>query len=193
MYDYISGKIATLEPTQIVIDNHGIGYEISITLLDFAELQNKEEAKMYVHESIREDAHQIFGFLKQETRTMFRLLIGVSGVGPGTARLILSSMTTDQLNQTISAGDSRALKTVKGIGARTAERIIVDLKDKIKAVDATLSLGIGKSSETYEDSLAALQMLGFTSQLSQKALKKVFESDPGISTEKAIKQALKLL
>lgn len=193
MLDYINGKIAELTPTAVVIDNAGIGYDINITLIDYASLESEREAKLYVHESIREDAHILYGFLTKNCRELFRLLIGVSGVGPGTARLILSGMTTEQLQQVISEGDVKSLKCIKGIGARTAERIIVDLRDKIKVDVATLIKGADILSENYNDSLNALIMLGFTSQQSQKALKKVFESNSGLTTEKAIKEALKLL
>ena len=134
MIEYISGKIAELTPTYAVIDNHGIGYELNISLTTYSELENKSEIKLLAHEVIREDAHIIFGFATKNERELFRLLIGVSGVGANTARMILSSITPPELEQVITSGDDKRLKGVKGVGVKTAQRIIVDLKDKIKPV-----------------------------------------------------------
>lgn len=193
MIDYIRGEVAELTPTYVVVDCGGVGYEINITLLDNAELQGKTSAKLFVHESIREDAHVLYGFLSSQTREYFRLLIGVSGVGPNTARLILSAMTVDQLGAAISGGDSKVLKAVKGIGGKTAERIIVDLKDKIKVGTDSLIGSMAVPASGYEDALAALLMLGFAAPASKKALDKLYKSDPSLSVESAIKMALTML
>ncbi len=196
MIDYVRGPLAELTPTVAVIDCNGVGYEVNITLTDYAVLNGapgREEVRLYVHESIREDAHLLFGFLDKRSRELFRLLIGVSGVGPNTARLILSSLTADQLEGAIASGQEAPLKAVKGIGGKTAQRIIVDLRDKIKASPQALSTSAPVVGEAYDDSVAALVMLGFSTQQSQKVLKKIFLAEPGITTEKAIKLALTML
>lgn len=196
MIEYVRGALAELTPTIAVVDCNGLGYEINITLTDYAVLNGaagREEVKLFVHESIREDAHLLFGFLDKRSRELFRLLIGVSGVGPNTARLILSSLTADQLEGAIASGQEAPLKAVKGIGSKTAQRIIVDLRDKIKASPQALSTSAPVAGEAYDDSVAALVMLGFSAQQSQKVLKKIFASEAGITTEMAIKLALKML
>lgn len=192
MIDYLKGIVAETTPTYTVIECNGVGYEVNITLIDFPSISESKESKLYIHESIREDAHVLYGFLKKRTRELFRLLIGVSGVGPNTARLILSSLTDDQLESTIASGNDSQLKAVKGIGGKTAQRIIVDLRDKIKIESESLITST-PASESYEDSVAALVMLGFTAQQSQKVLKKLFAANPMLTTERAIKQALTML
>lgn len=193
MIDYINGPVAELTPTYAVIDCGGVGYEINITLLDYPKIVPGNVTKLYVYESIREDAQVLFGFIAKRSRELFKLLIGVSGVGPNTARLILSSLTDEQLESVIASGQDGALKSVKGIGGKTAQRIIVDLKDKIKVDQSALVASGPATNETFEDAMAALVMLGFTAQQSQKVLRKLFASNSGLSTEMAIKQALTML
>lgn len=193
MIEYLKGEIGELEPTMVTIECGGVGYGVNITLLDFAKLQQLKNAKLYVHESIREDAHDLFGFMSRTSRELFRQLIGVSGVGPNTARLILSSMTEDQLVDAIANEKPAALKSVKGIGGKTAQRIIVDLKDKIKATEITLISSTPVAGEAFDDAAAALIMLGFNPQASRTALKKLFSDNPALTTEKAIKLALTML
>lgn len=196
MIEYLRGKIEELSPTYCAIECGGVGYGLNITLNDYENLKTESQdsvVKMYVHESIREDAHELYGFLNKNAREAFRLLIGVSGVGPNTARLILSSLSVEQLQSAISSGNELPLKSVKGIGAKTAQRIIVDLKDKIKGTGVSLNLSAPVAGAAFDDAAAALVMLGFSMQQSQKALSKVFSQQPSLNTEQAIKLALKML
>lgn len=197
MIDYIKGTIVELNPAYAVIDNHGIGYMLNISLLTYDNLSpigQGNEAKLFVHEAIREDAHLLYGFSTKKEREAFLLLISVSGVGPNIARMIMSSMNVEDFSRAIAGNNVALFKSVKGVGAKTAQRIIVDLKDKIKLADDTLlektDLAAG---ETFDEALAALVMLGFTQQASQKALKSLFSSNPALTVEQAIKQALKLM
>ena len=193
MIEYICGKVAELTPTYVIIDNNGIGYELNISLSSFSELEGKSETKMLVHEVIREDARLLFGFTTAGERSLFRELIGVSGVGANTARMILSSIAPAELEQVISGGDDKRLKSVKGVGAKTAQRIIVDLKDKIKPSGDTLLFQPEPVSEAYDEALAALLMLGFAKPQSQKALQKLFKENPSLKVQQAIKKALTML
>ena len=194
MYDYIKGNVEELTPTYVVLDNHGVGYMINISLNSYNALQSHtHDVKIFVYEAIREDAHILFGFTERRERELFLLLITVSGVGANTARMILSSLTPSDLEQAIASANSAALKSGKGIGAKTAERIIVDLKDKIKVSSDTLLLKSPVSGEVFEEAMSALVMLGFTKPMSQKALKKLFAAEPSITVEQAIKKALKMM
>ena len=194
MLDYIKGRIEENNPAFVVIDNHGMGYMLNISLTTYDALQRSSgEVKVYVYESIREDAHVLYGFYEKREREVFELLISVSGVGPNTARMILSSLPTQELEATIASGNASMLKSVKGVGAKTAQRIIVDLKDKINVVGASLIDKAPSSNEAFEEALAALAMLGFTKQATQKVLNKLFADEPTMTVEVAIKKALKML
>ena len=195
MIEYIKGVIAELTPAYAVIDNHGIGYMINISLYSYETLQKQPngETILYIHEAIREDAHILYGFANKLERELFLLLISVSGVGPNTARMILSAIAPDDLGAAIASGNVNMLKAVKGIGAKTAQRIIVDLKDKIKTDTSTLLSMMPANNEVYEEALAALVMLGFTQATSQKVLTKLLATENHITVEDAIKQALKMM
>ena len=195
MYDYITGKIAELNPAFVVLDNGGVGYMINISFTTYNEIAKMSEqlVKLFVYEAIREDAHVMYGFMSRRERELFLMLISVSGVGPNTARMILSSLSANELEQCIASGNVGMLKGVKGIGAKTAQRILVDLKDKIKVAGDTLLDNNSAPSAVYDEALAALAALGFTQQVSQKALKKLLKDDPSITVEAAIKNALKIM
>lgn len=192
MIEFISGTISSVTPTEAVIETGGIGYLLNITLSTFSDIEKAVSAKLLVHEIIREDTHALYGFSTSAEREMFRALIGVSGVGANTARIILSAIPTAELETVITSGDHRRLTSAKGIGAKTAQRIIVDLRDKIKPKESTLIIK-NNSTEVFDEALAALLMLGFPKQAAQKALTKVFQADPLIKVEAAIKRALAAL
>ena len=193
MIEYIKGELSELTPTYAVIDCGGVGYLLNISVPTYSALDGAKSAKLLVHEAIREDAHVLYGFVNEQERSLFRLLIGVSGIGANTARMILSSIAAPQLEQIILTGDHSVLKKVKGIGSKTAERIIVDLKDKIKPIGDTLILQPSLTNEVFEEALAALVMLGFNRVQSQKVLKKLFDTEPSIAVEVAIKKALSMM
>ncbi|MDE5683090.1 MAG: Holliday junction branch migration protein RuvA [Muribaculaceae bacterium] len=194
MIEYIRGQIAALTPASVTIETTGgIAYLLNISLQSYDALNGKESAKVMVHEVIREDAWTLYGFTEERERELFRYLIGVSGVGAATALILLSSLPGEELAAVISSGDARRLKAVKGIGAKTAERIIVDLRDKIKLADATLSISSHIVSAAHEEALAALTMLGFDRKASEKVLRQLFDADPQLKVETAIKKALTMM
>lgn len=193
MIDYIKGEIIELSPAHAVLEAGGIGYHINIALSTYSELNGKSNTKLYVYEAIREDAHILFGFMTKEERSLFLLLISVSGVGANTARMILSSIMANELQNAIITGNVSILKSIKGIGAKTAERIIVDLKDKVLKVEFSAQGISAANTFISEEAVAALVMLGFTQAMAQKAVKKVMDSDPQQKIEQIVKQALKLL
>lgn len=192
MINYIKGEITERTPTSLTIENNGIGYLLHISLNTYSALENQNSALIYVHEAIREDAYQLFGFIDKHERDLFLLLISVSGIGAGTARMILSSMTVQELANVIASGNTDVLKTVKGIGLKTAQRIIIDLKDKIRLIPGTEELSM-PTNETAGEAVAALVMLGFNQTASLKVVSKIYKEKPDSTIEQVIKTALKLL
>ena len=193
MLDYIKGKVAELSPTQLIIEQSGIGYEINISLFSYTQLQGAEECKIFVHQVIREDAHLLFGFFDKEERNIFRLLISVSGVGANTARMILSSMSPEEVQNAISEGNVSLLQSIKGIGAKSAQRIIVDLKDKVAKTTDPSQLFKPANNTIKKEALSALEILGFGKKQAEKVLDKLLADEDDIAVEDLIKKALKLL
>lgn len=201
MIEYLRGKLAELEPTMATVDCMGVGYAVNITLNTYAAIQGKEDVKLWIYESIREDAYQLWGFSTKVEREVFLLLITVSGIGANTARMILSALTSQELCNIISSGNAKMLTQVKGIGPKAAQRIIVDLGDKIMAIAADASMvQAGKStgtatlnSEVMDEAIQALTMLGFSPAPTSKVVSKILTDEPSAPVEKVIKLALKML
>lgn len=197
MFDYIKGEPTELNPAYVVLETGGVGYCVNITLPTFSALSGKTNAKLYVYEAIREDAHLLYGFMNQAERQLFLLLISVSGIGANTARMIMSSYSSQEIQEMIATGNVVALNAIKGIGSKTAQRIIVDLKDKIQKI----ALAPGQSSnpvfaannELKEEAVSALVMLGFAAAASQKTVDQILKSEPHLRVEQLIKMALKMM
>ena len=196
MIEYIKGEITDLTPTYCVLETNGIGYMLNISLVTYQELQGESAARLYVYENIREDAHVLYGFLTKEERELFLLLISVSGVGAATARMILSSFTAMELQEVIATGNVNAIKSVKGIGLKSAQRIIVDLKDKVQTIGSSdapmLNLATG-TNENMEEAVAALVALGFQKAASVKVVEKLLKEDASMPVAKIIKRALAMI
>ena len=202
MIEYLRGKLAELEPTMATVDCMGVGYGVNITLNSYAAIQGKEDVKLWIYESIREDAYQLWGFSTKVEREVFLLLITVSGIGANTARMILSALSPQELTGIISSGNAKMLTQVKGIGPKAAQRIIVDLGDKIMALasDASVLQGGGKgvgtvamNNEVMDEAIQALTMLGFSPAPTSKVVNKILMDEPMAPVEKVIKLALKML
>ena len=198
MIEYIKGELTEVTPAYAVVEAHGVGYGMNISLNTYSGIQNKKDVKLYVFESIREDAHVLFGFANRQEREMFLLLITVSGVGANTARMILSAMSPAELCIVIATGNEKLLKTVKGIGLRTAQRIIVDLKDKIATADFSGAMSAGTAApamavnkEVHDEAIGALTMLGFAPAPSAKVVSAILSENPQMPVEQVVKLALK--
>lgn len=197
MFDYISGRIAELTPTRMVIDNHGIGYALEISLQTYEALEGKNEAVIYIQSQLNQrDGTQVdYGFAGKEERELFRLITGVSGMGAASARMILSSMTSGELEEAILSENVNALKSVKGIGLKSAQRMILELKDKIVKGGAASSdmLFQADSNAAADEASSALQMLGFTKANVTKAIQAILKANPRATVEQIIKSALQML
>ncbi len=197
MIEYIKGEIMDLTPTYCVLETNGIGYMLNVSLVTYQELQGQSAARLYVYENIREDAHVLYGFLTEVERELFLLLISVSGVGAATARMILSSFTVAELQEVIATGNVNAIKSVKGIGLKSAQRIIVDLKDKIGTMhnaQCTMhNVGVGSNNENMEEAVAALVALGFQKAASVKVVEKLMKEDASMAVGKIVKRALSMM
>ncbi len=196
MFEYLTGKIVELNPTYVVIDNQGVGYFVNISLNTFTQLQSATKTntvKIFIHTQIREDAHLLYGFCDKNERTLFRQLISVSGIGTNTARMMLSSMNTLELIAAIAGGDINALKNIKGIGLKTAQRIVVELKDKVSGEPADSEIFVISNNTIQQEALSALVMLGFPKKSAEKVVADLMKKQRDITVEELIKNALKLL
>ena len=195
MIDYIKGQIDTLSPTEVTLETYGIGYRILISLQTYEGLNGNKEAKVYIHHYLREDEELYYGFASKDERELFRLLIGVSGIGASTARMMLSSLTSDEIRNAIIAEDINKIKSIKGIGLKSAQRLILELKDKVVKGGGTDSPALLSSSSNpaTDEAVTALVMLGFTKANVTKTVTAVLKEKPGASLEEIIKLALKRL
>lgn len=197
MYEYITGLVAEATPTYAVIEAAGVGYFINISLKTYSDIEHQKESKLYVHFIVREDQQTLFGFSTKLERELFRQLISVSGVGGNTARMILSTYTPKELQSIIASENAVLLKNVKGLGLKTAQKIIVDLSGKMLELGASdlmmPEIATVANNAIFDEALAALSMLGFQKAASDKALKAIFKENPNIAVEEAIRSALKRL
>jgi len=193
MYEFLKGEVRELSPTYVVLENNGIGFFINISLNTYSQLSNKEHSLIYIYEVIREDAHQLFGFFEKSEREIFMLLISVSGVGANTARVMLSSLSSNEIKDAILNGDVNLLKSIKGIGAKTAERIIIDLRDKVGKVEGSDKINFKLDNTIKDEALSALVMLGFPKNKVDKIITIILKENSELRVESLIKEALKRL
>ena len=197
MIEYIKGELTDLTPALATVEAAGVGYGLNISLNTFSAIQGKKEVKLYVHEAIREDAYVLFGFVNKKEREMFELLITVNGVGANTARMMLSGMSVSELCNAISTGNARLIQGIKGIGKMTAQRIIVDLRDKIVALDIADEIPAGGqmmtpvNNQVKDEAVSALTMLGFAPAPTQKVVLQILQEQPDLPVEQVVKLALK--
>ena len=196
MIEYIKGEIVELTPARLILECGGVGYELNISLTTYSAFNGKATGKLFVYEVIREDAHLLFGFAERMERELFLLLTSVSGVGPNTARMILSSLPPKELVETIASKNEAVLTAVKGIGSKTAQRILVDLKNKVKSVEGLTPVDVvaaPSNGAVAEEAVAALVMLGFQKAASQKAVTSILKGSPAMAVEQVVKTALRML
>lgn len=193
MIAHLEGRMVEKSPTEVVIDCHGVGYSVHISLHTFSLLPDSENVKLFTFLQIKEDAHTLFGFVEKAERELFKLLLSVSGVGAGTARTMLSSLEPRQIIGYIASGNAGAIQSIKGIGTKTAARVILDLKDKVLKLYDLEEVSAPGYNTNKEEALSALEVLGFNKKLAEKAVEKVLKENPASSVETIIKQALKNL
>ena len=190
MYDYFNGKITALSPTEVTVECGGVGYHLQISLHTFGRLKDQSSFKLFAHQVVREDAHLLFGFAEEEERYMFRELLSVSGVGASTARIVLSSMTAQQVRQVIATGDVVSLQKVKGIGAKTAQRMVVDLQDKMKKGAAgPVLINVSQHNTEANEALSALLTLGFARASAEKA---ILQASKSIGSDSKVEDLIKI-
>ena len=196
MIDYIKGTIAELSPAELVLENNGIGYGILISLQTFQALQEKKEAKVYIFHYLREDMEEYYGFATKDERELFELLISVSGIGVASARMMLSSLSAEEIRQAILLEDVARIKSIKGIGVKSAQRMIIELKDKVvkgEGADSTELFGGAARNEIVEEASRALIMLGFSKPAVNKAIQAILKANPNAKVEQIIKSALQMM
>jgi len=193
MYEFIRGKIVEITPAEVIIETESIGYFIHISLNTFSKINKKEEVKLFLHQVVREDAQMLFGFAEKSERELFRMLISVSGIGAGTAVMMFSSLSPNEIKKAILEENVGVLKSIKGIGAKTAQRVIIDLKDKIGKSSAGDKIFINGNNTVFEEASSALVMLGFAKKDINKELTTLIQKNPDVSVEELVKIALKSL
>lgn len=193
MYDYLSGKLVYKGPTHVVLDVNGIGYHIIISLNTFEQIKKEEHCKLYISFQVREDSQTLYGFFEEGERRLFMHLLSVSGIGANTARMILSSITPTEIQNAIIEGNVNLIQRIKGIGAKTAQRMILELQDKLKKEGPDSLISVPRNQTILDEALSALVMLGFVKIKAEKVLQSIYQSEPEVSVESLIKQALKKL
>ncbi len=193
MITHIEGKLVEKNPTDVVIDCNGVGYFINISLHTFSQIPENEKLKLYTYLLVREDSHTLYGFASKAEREIFKLLISVSGIGANTARTMLSSLSPNQVKEGIAGGDVALIQSVKGIGLKTAQRVIIDLKDKVLKVYGIDELSLVQSNTHKDEALSALEVLGFNKKQSEKVVDRILQKEPDALVEQIIKEALKNL
>ena len=193
MITHLEGKLVEKNPTDVVIDCNGVGYFINISLNTFSQIPDREHLKLYTYLQVREDSNSLYGFSSKTEREIFKLLISVSGIGANTARTMLSSLTPEQVKEGIASGDVALIQSVKGIGLKTAQRVIIDLKDKVLKVYGIDELSSIPNNTSKDEALSALDVLGFNKKQSEKVVERILQAQPDAFVEQIIKEALKNL
>ncbi len=193
MISHIQGKLIEKTPTEVVIECNGVGYEIHISLHTYSQIPDSENVKLYTYLQVKEDAHSLFGFAEKKERELFKLLISVSGIGASTARTMLSSLNPEQIIQAIAANDVGTVQSIKGIGLKTAQRVILDIKDKVLKIYAIEEISGSSYNTNKEEALSALEVLGYIRKNAEKVVEKIIVNSPAATVEELIKQALKVL